>query len=578
MIRMEATVLEHREAGQTRWWGVCFIGLLSFAAILCVNVPLIDPDEGLHAAIAQEMVERGDWVTPRILGKPFWDKPVLYFWALCTSLSIFGSNEIAIRLPGLFFSLLTIAACWYAARKWFGKRTAQIAVCIQATTLLPYASALVAVHDVALVTWTILALIAFWSIPRYSTRREDLWKPLLAASLALGLAILTKGFVGVAFVFLAYLPAALLTRRLPFLRMIFLLAVAGLGGLLVASPWFALMEWRNPGYLYYYFYERHILGFIAPTRWHGAREWWYYLPILFAGGIPWALYLPGAAAQFMADRRHPSGTGGNAERLLLWCWLLLGLFFLSIAKTKLLSYSLPLFPPLTLLVADFWNRGLNGELRKGAVKFQHFTAAALSFTAPFLMPAIWGVALALGYTQYSTPALLCVLSITAIVALGIASVRRGDWERVFARGVVSMSALAVGTVVCLLPSGAEEFSGRKLATYLNQHLQPEGEVILFRERIGSVLFYLDPQVRKHLASEQIQTSTIREFITTFQPREGQLVVIPEREVPLILHYLEFSHLPYERHERYRIIEGNRFVPLHVRRIPPGPEPTGLLAN
>ena len=74
---------------------------VAYALALVLPIPLFDPDEGLHAAIAREMVEHGDWVTPHLLGVPFLDKPILYFWALATSLSVFGPSEFAVRLPGI---------------------------------------------------------------------------------------------------------------------------------------------------------------------------------------------------------------------------------------------------------------------------------------------------------------------------------------------------------------------------------------------------------------------------------------------------------------------------------------------
>ena len=70
----------------------------------------MDPDEGLHASIAQEMADGGDWLVPRLMGKPFLDKPILYFWAEAASLRLFGMSEAAVRLPGLLFGLLGMIA------------------------------------------------------------------------------------------------------------------------------------------------------------------------------------------------------------------------------------------------------------------------------------------------------------------------------------------------------------------------------------------------------------------------------------------------------------------------------------
>lgn len=558
------------------WIWVAFAILAAYSAILWVEVPLIDPDEGLHAAIAQEMVERGDWVTPRVLGEPFFDKPILYFWALCCSLSLFGMNENSVRVPGLLFGLMTVASSWYAARKWFGVRAGKFAGCIQATMLLPLATSQIAVHDVPLVAWTVGAIGALWSIHRSGSPGISEWKSVASACLFLGLAILTKGLIGVAFVMLAYVPAALLTKRLPLLRMATLLLATGIGGLLISSPWFLLMEWKNPGYLEYYFYQRHIVGFLSPTKWHGSREWWYYLPILIGGSLPWGGYLAGAGRQFWSDFRSESRPAGQHERILLWCWLGMGVLFLSLAKAKLASYCLPLFPPIAMLVGDFWDRGLRGELQSGALRDLRFSASAFSWTGLIAFPVVCGGAIAYGLLDYSTELVVVSAIITLIGVSAIRSALRANWERVFAGGVLTLTALGVGTIIEILPAAAEGLSGRPLAGYLNDRFEPGGELILLRERIGSVLFYLDPEVRRGLSTAQVSTKTIREFIETFSAKESQWVVIPEREVPLILHYVEFSHLPYETRDRYRIYRGSGFVPLHVRRIPPAPN--GIMAN
>src|SRR3954452_8531904 len=95
------------------------------AAVLCfvpllVSSPLLDPDEGLHAAIAQEMVQRGDYVTPTFLGEPFLDKPILFFWAEAASLRAFGNREFAVRLPPLLFGVAGMLSVALLGRSLFG--------------------------------------------------------------------------------------------------------------------------------------------------------------------------------------------------------------------------------------------------------------------------------------------------------------------------------------------------------------------------------------------------------------------------------------------------------------------------
>ena len=93
-----------------------------YPLLLASRIPLLDPDEGLHAAIAQEMARSGDWVVPSFLGKPFLDKPILYFWAEAGSLRLFGKAEWAVRLPGLMLGLLGMLATGIAGGRMFGLR------------------------------------------------------------------------------------------------------------------------------------------------------------------------------------------------------------------------------------------------------------------------------------------------------------------------------------------------------------------------------------------------------------------------------------------------------------------------
>ena len=97
------------------------VALVLVLAPLVASAPLFDPDEGLHAAIAQEMVRRGDYVTPTFLGEPFLDKPILFFWAEAASLRLFGDTEAAVRLPPLLFGLAGMLSVALLGRALFGE-------------------------------------------------------------------------------------------------------------------------------------------------------------------------------------------------------------------------------------------------------------------------------------------------------------------------------------------------------------------------------------------------------------------------------------------------------------------------
>ena len=319
---------------------------------LVLGLPLTDPDEGLHAAIAREMIEHGEWVTPRFLGEPFLDKPILYFWAMEGSIAAFGAHEIAVRLPGTLFALAGIASTGLLGLVWFGRATAWLAAFAYATMFLPFGLGQVPVHDVALVPSVVLAMTAFWKAAAATNRTSILaWSA--AAGVCLGLAMLTKGLTGVAFVGVAQALSLIVTRRLrP------AIVAGGLLALVVAAatalPWYLAVERSHPGYLHYFFVERHLMGFSTTTQLHGNRPWWYYLPILVVGALPWSAYLPAAASIWCREWRRPwieTATSERAAQTTAWVWLLSGVGLLSAAGSKLGTYLVPMLPAVALLSA-----------------------------------------------------------------------------------------------------------------------------------------------------------------------------------------------------------------------------------
>ena len=321
-------------------FGIFVVALLYLAPLL-LDAPLTDPDEGLHAAISQEMVERGDWIVPRFLGRAFLDKPILYFWAQAASLRAFGMNTAAARLPGCLFALLGIATTGWLARTLFNARIGWLAAGCYATMALPFLLAQAPVHDEALVPLTNLALGFLWRAGRDSGLGA--WNSLLAA-VALGLSILTKGFAGVAIVGIGYVLYLLVTGGVTWrlvARGAFVVAIAAF----IALPWYLAMNAREPGYLRYYFIDRHLLGFATDTQRHSGQPWWFYLPIVVGGGLPWLL---------LARSRH----------LLLWTWLFGAVVLLSLSASKAVTYILPAMPAIAILAAT---AGLSMRAWRGMV-------------------------------------------------------------------------------------------------------------------------------------------------------------------------------------------------------------------
>ncbi|HVW01814.1 MAG TPA: glycosyltransferase family 39 protein, partial [Planctomycetaceae bacterium] len=541
--------------GQRIWLPVLALWLTValFGAILCFPVPLLDPDEGLHAAIAQEMVESHDWLTPHLLGQSFLDKPILFFWLQAFSLRTFGMSEGAVRLPGLVCGLLgAITAGWLAGRM-FGRATGVFTGFFQATLFLPLALTQAAVHDVALVPWTNLALWCCWEFERRPNLRDGLrWA--LGIGACLGAAILTKGLIGAVFVLLTWGAASMLEhwrreshwtihrRPIEYVgvlqRMlasselgtrVLVLGIALATAVLIAAPWYALMEYRHPGYVHYYFVQRHVMGFVSEAQRHGGSPWWYYLPLLALGGLPWIAYLPVGMRQAWTQRRA-GWESGNEARLWCWCWLLSGVLFLSIARVKLLTYMLPLFPAVAMLGADVWTQWFDDRLNAQARQWLVAIWRATSFAAPAMLPVgIAGVQLAYGIViPVGTWCGIVLLSLIGMLPAW--RWRRGpSLEALATAGAVLGLYMLVltGTVV---PQVAARTTGRDLAELLAEQSEGPPRVIFLENRVGSVAFYLPRKLRAGLQRDDFQEMKVQRYVAERTPRPDLLLVVPEDEL------------------------------------------------
>jgi 4-amino-4-deoxy-L-arabinose transferase-like glycosyltransferase len=537
------------------------LGVALFIFPLTLHHPLIDPDEGLHAAIAQEMVERGDYIVPRFLGEPFPDKPVFFFLAMAGSLRLLGFSEAAVRAPGLAFGLLGAITTGLLAGTLLGKRGGWLAGIFYATLALPIGLMQVPVHDLALVPFTNGALLSFWRAAR-SPRAVAVLGWSLAAAGCLGLAMVTKGLSGVAIVGLAHATVCLLERRLS--------VVVVLGGVLalalaaaVAAPAFLAMEHAQPGYLKYYLFERHVLGAVTTTQRHGKAAWHYYLPVVLGGGLPWILYAPFSLAR-LRPRARDNATEqrfGDATRLG-WSLLLTGTLFLSLSKSKLLTYALPVFPAIALLAAVAWLAWLERGDQNPSRWFARMRVVQAGIGA-LILPA----ALVFAPAKFPVPHVAWMW----VVALTIA----GGWwtaARLAARRLDSAAALGAGltaatlavALAILVPPVATVTTARDLAQAINRSGQFPPELWMVEQRRGSLVFYLDPALRRGLTADRVlQLSGAQ--VPEHEPVPGTLVAVTVADSARLAQYVPLEGQPFELAGHYRIYDGERL--LHTRPIP-----------
>jgi 4-amino-4-deoxy-L-arabinose transferase-like glycosyltransferase len=501
----------------------CIAGIYIYP--LSLRTPLMDPDEGIHATIAQEMVERGDYVIPRYLGVPFRDKPILYSASQAVSLRIFGLNEAAVRLPGVLFALLGCATTALLAWRMFDSESVLYAALASLTLVLPAILTQSPAHDVALVPFVNLFILSFWEQETATNaRRHWIWVLVMSASVAL--AILTKGLIGLAVIAPGIAAYALLTRRLS-RKLIVSCTLALISGGLLASPWFIAMERVSPGYLYYYFIDRHLLGFVTEGQLHGDSAWYYYVGPVLGGAMPWLMFALAGVLQYRSDNRRVR----NPATVLLACWFVGGFLFLCVAGSKLLTYSLPLFPPVAVLAGVGFRRFFHNELTPMLRRIFINTFRVVSVLA-VLSPI--AMLLVLRYfLKAPSPPIAYVIGFlaSAAIATGLVLMERGYARAALAVGMMWFPLIFITVMTWPVQLLAAEHSQKALAEMINARSeQVPHNLVLVGQRIGSVVFYLSPVRREVLRAGRMWEDTEFKLKGLLPPPLGTFVAIRDEHM------------------------------------------------
>ena len=322
---------------------------------------LVGPDEPRYAQVAREMVASGDFVTPRLHGIPWFEKPTLYYWLAASAFEAMGVSGLAARLPSAVAGLLGVFAVYLIGRHWVSARCGLAAALILATSPLYFSLARAASTDMLLTSALTVSLACiyfawFGRKQKYGaqvvlTNRSSVF--IHGTYVFLALAILAKGPVGAVLVGSSVAVFGLITRRWDLLK-ILLRPGAVLSGLAVALPWYWLCYRANGWTFIQEFLINHNLARFATDRYQHAQPFWFYLAVVFAGFLPWVFQIVPPAWHWL--RHEWRGGQSELELALFWSWALFPFLFFSFSQSKLPGYVLPIFPALALLAAKQWDR------------------------------------------------------------------------------------------------------------------------------------------------------------------------------------------------------------------------------
>ncbi|TLY47546.1 MAG: glycosyltransferase family 39 protein [Gammaproteobacteria bacterium] len=490
----------------------CFDFILLAAGIALVfglflgTRPLSVPDEGRYAEIPREMLVVHDFVTPHLNGVKYFEKPPLFYWLQAGSIKVLNPliikteyslakpkenhyfstiSEWTVRLPNAIVALLGCLLIYAAGRMLFERRAGLLSAIILASSLLYFALARMVTLDMTLsicLSGSLLAFLVASNLSLSLGRRFLFYSAYIFA----GLAVLTKGLIGIIFPIMIIGFWVLLSNKWRLLKECYLPSGIFLF-LLIVLPWHILVQIKNPEFFQFYFIDQQFLRYSTLIAQRYQPDW-FFIPIFIAGFLPWVCFFPQAIVSHFPRNRQQFKEKNNYIFLLLWVGIIF--LFFSFSDSKLIPYILPIFPGLALLTGDYLS-----------THWQRFSNIKWGYIA---IPLVW---LALGVIG-----ILCLVHDSSITLSQISRIFLITGYSVFLvnsivascfimlkKSKMAFITLAVGSVISFLIVSIsipklDIRSIKPLVAILKPLLKSEDKVVTYYDYYQDLPFYLDQRV------------------------------------------------------------------------------------
>jgi 4-amino-4-deoxy-L-arabinose transferase-like glycosyltransferase len=368
--------------------------------------PLWEPDEARYAEIPREMLASHDWLTPRLNGVLYFEKPPLQYWMSAVSIKLFGHQDWAARLPLALAAAIMLWCAWRLAKR-LGSRGPIWAAVMAATTILGFIVGQILTLDALFSALTVLTFVAAVEAVATETAGGNPRKWLLLEFAALALAFLTKGLAAMVLPGGTLLFSLFFAKGSPRLRRAVLRALFDPMGWVLAmaltAPWFVMVDRANPGHATFFFVHEHFARFL--THEHARQgsnnpvlDKLYFAGILLVGLLPWlSTSLRGLRRGWSFIRaKGPESEDGGLHRWLVgaaWLFFAWPFVFFSLSGSKLPPYILPVVVPLMALACAFERSGEEpATLRRAGIELALLGLAFLGYgLATQKLPAGSGV-------------------------------------------------------------------------------------------------------------------------------------------------------------------------------------------
>jgi 4-amino-4-deoxy-L-arabinose transferase len=331
---------------------VIIIALFFLLYVVPLGVrPMVIPDEFRYAEIPREMLETGDWVVPHLDGLRYFEKPVLGYWLNAIAIAMFGENAFAVRFFSAVAAGISAFFLFFLARRYAGGYFAGVfAAAAFLTCLEVFAVGTFSTLDSMFCMFLTAAMTLFFFAYMENRPRKEACL-LVLSGISCGLAFLTKGFLAFAVPAVTIIPFLIWQRRA---KEIFrILWVPVVTAALVGLPWCLMIYVRENDFWHYFLWTEHIQRLISPKGGQHPEPFWFFIPCILIGALPWTALLPPVISGLRDTRLGSRGAGSLKDPLVRFalCWLLFPFLLFSTSRGKLGTYILPCFPPLAVLVS-----------------------------------------------------------------------------------------------------------------------------------------------------------------------------------------------------------------------------------
>jgi 4-amino-4-deoxy-L-arabinose transferase-like glycosyltransferase len=443
---------------------------------------LVPPDEGRYAEMAREMFTSGDWITTRLNGIKYFEKPPLQTWMNALTFTVFGVGDWQARLWTGLCGMFGVLMTGYAGMRIYSARVGLYAALVLASSFYWIACSQINSLDMGLSGMMTLVLCALLIAQRDAATPREQRRWMLVCWAGMALAVLSKGLIGLILpggVLVVYTLIARDWRLWTRLHM-------GKGLLLffaIAAPWFVLVGLKNPEQPHFFFIYEHFDRFLLKEH-HREAGWWMFLALLAAGCMPWL----GVLWQSLVQGARRTTPERFRPGLLALVWVAFILAFFTNSESKLPGYLLPVFPAVALLIGRYLDAGMRRIhlINAGVILF---LGALLLALVPFMTR--------LG-THTSEQALYQMYQ-PWVFAAGCVSLAGGAAALVFTRrtrhdlAVVALAVAGFGTTHLMLagfePIGQAR-AGAQMVPAIRAELTPATTIYALGMYEQSLTFYL----------------------------------------------------------------------------------------